>query len=146
MAWWRRGDVRNPFNVELDAGYTEMVTLCCRGLDTLHANRTPHHQMKALICSEMLLSLITVAMALTLSSLYALSTFSLSPSLYASVSCSPLAPCLVNVYVLNVFPLPGREVLSLKNGKNGWKKKQDYACPRFRQNRNGIEQHYDGGG
>ena len=67
--------MRNAFDAELDAGYTEIVTLCCRALDTLHANRTPHHQMKALICSEMLLSLITVAMALAFSSPQSLSLF-----------------------------------------------------------------------
>lgn len=126
--------------MELDAGYAEIVTLCCRGLDTLHANRTPHHQMKALIRSEMLLSLITVAMVLAFSSPQSLSTFSLSPSRYALVSLLlSHIPGLVDVYVLDVFSLNSREVLALKIGR--LKENQDYACPRCRENGNEMEQH-----
>lgn len=66
----------------MDAGCKEIVTLCCRVLDTLHANRTSHHQMKALIFSKMLLSLISVAMALAFSSPQSLYLFSFTISLF----------------------------------------------------------------
>lgn len=132
--------MRNACNVERDSGYAEIVTLCCRGLDTLHANRTPHHQMKALICSDMLLSFITVVMALAFSSFH--STFSPSPSHYVLVSLSlllSLSSSLVDVYALNVFSFCSREVLALKIGR--LKENQDYACPRYRENGNEMEQH-----
>lgn len=86
--------------MELGAGYPEIVTLCRGGLDTLHANRTPHHQMKVLICSEMLLPLIMVAIALAFSSSQSLYLFSFFHHLvmlffYVSLSCSPQASVLL---------------------------------------------------
>lgn len=66
---------------------------CCRGLDTLHVNRTPHHQMKALIRTELLLSLITVAMALSLSSLQSIYLFPFH-HLIIPWFLSPLPPIL----------------------------------------------------
>lgn len=110
--------MRNSSNVELGAGYPEIVTLCRGGLDTLHANRTPHHQMKVLICSEMLLPLIMVAIALAFSSSQSLYLFSFFHHLVMlflrfTLLLSP-SLSLVDEYALRLFLLHSHEVLAQK--------------------------------
>lgn len=75
---WRNVDVRNAYSLEMNAGCTEIVTLC----RSLHANRTPCHQVKALIFSQMPLSLMNVATARAFSTSQSFYLFSLTVFLH----------------------------------------------------------------
>lgn len=94
--------------------------------------------MKTLICSEMLLSLITVAMALASSS----PRSNFSSSLYHLVMLSLLSrAALTPVLMMCMFSLCFYRTARAKNLDEELKETRDYACPRYSENGNEMERY-----